>query len=82
MAAVGASVAQRGQGQVAVHLLHVDVAEDEVGQFLARLFDAVRAVGGLDDFKALLLQRQLDHLAQPFFVVNDQDFLHQQLSRK
>jgi hypothetical protein len=58
MAAVGASVAQRGQRQVTVHLFHVHVAEDEVGQFFARLFNAIRAIDGFDDFKALLLQRQ------------------------
>ena len=48
----GRFVAQRGERQIAVHLVHVDVAEDEVGQFLARLFDALGAIGGLDDFKA------------------------------
>ncbi len=68
--------AQRGERQVAVHLAHVDVAQDQVGQFLARLFDAVGAVGGLDDFKAALPERELHHLAQPLFVVYDQDFFH------
>ena len=68
--------AQRGQGQITVHLFHVHVAQDEVGQFLARLFDAIRAIDGFNDFKALLLQRQVNHLPQPFLIIYDQDFLH------
>jgi len=36
--------AQRGQRQITVHFFHVHVAEDEVGQFLARFFDAIRAM--------------------------------------
>ena len=76
IAAVGASVAQRGQRQIAVHFVHVHVAKDQVGQFLAGLFDALRAVHRFDDFKAFLLQREMNHLAQPFFVVYDQNFLH------
>ncbi len=68
--------AQRGQREIAVHLAHVDIAEDEVGQFCARLLDAVMAVVRLDDFIAALPQRELDHFAQPFFIINDQDFFH------
>jgi len=46
--------AQRGQRVITVHLAHVDVAKDEVGQFLARPPDAIAAVGGFDDFKSAL----------------------------
>ena len=73
----GRFVAQRGQGQITIHLFHVDVTKDEIGQFFARDFDALGAVGRLDHVETLLLQRQMHHFAQPLFIVNDQDFFHQ-----
>ena len=66
MAAVAAFSRKVGQRRVArAGLVHVDIAQDQVGQVFAGLGDAFRAVGRLDDFKALLLQRQPDHFPQP-----------------
>src|SRR6266567_5904154 len=74
----GRLIAERREGEIAVHSFHVDIAEDEVGQFLAGNLDANRAVLGFDHVKTLLTQCQLDHFAQPFFVVNNQNFFHVQ----
>src|SRR6266567_3537661 len=74
----GRLIAQRREGEIAVHSFHVAIAEDEVGQFLAGNLDANRAVLGFDHVKTLLTQCQLDHFAQPFFVVNNQNFFHVQ----
>ena len=41
------------------------------------LVDAVRAIGSFDDLKSMLLQREVNHFAQPFLVGNDQNFFHQ-----
>src|SRR6266571_6238370 len=72
----GRLIAERREREIAVHSFHVDIAEDEVGQFLAGNLDANRAVLGFDHVKSLLTQCQLNHFAQPFFVVNDQNFFH------
>jgi len=72
----GRFVAERGQCQITIHLFHIDVTKDEIGQFLAREFDALGAVGRLDHRETLLFQRQVNHLAQPLLIVYDQDFFH------
>ena len=72
----GALVAERGQREIAVHLLHVHVAKDQVGQFLAGLLNAHRAVFGFDHVKAPLRQGEVHHLSHPLFVVYDQDSFH------
>ena len=75
IAAVAGSLRSE-EGRVAVHLLHVHVAEDQVGQLLAGPVNAHHAVLGFEDIIALLGERDVHHLAQPFFVVYDQDSFH------
>ena len=38
----------------------------------------IAAVGGFNDFKTALAERELHHFTQPFFVINDQNFFHRQ----
>ena len=69
----GLVVAQRGKREVAVHLVHVYIAEDQVRKFLLRDFYPLRSVFRLDDVEAFLPKGHVDHLPQPYFVVDDQN---------
>jgi hypothetical protein len=73
----GRVLAKFGQGGEAhPGPVHVHVAKNEVRQVLVGLHKTFVAVRRLDHFKALLLQRPMDHFAQRGFVVNYQNFAH------
>ena len=63
--------AERGQGVVAVHALHVDVADDNVGHLGAGCLDARFAVDRLHDLIAVEPEALGDRGPQLLLVFND-----------
>ena len=69
-------LAQSFEQSIAVHPLHVDVANDQVRQEPPGQVSALRAIAGLHGFKAPPLQRAGGGLAEHRFIINDEDLLH------
>ena len=63
--------AQRGEGVVSVHPLHVDVADDEVGVDGAGQLHAADAVVGLEDLEVFRSEAEDDGFPKHGFVIDD-----------
>lgn len=75
-------LADGGKGLVAVHVGHVDVAQDEVGPMGDGEMKGLVGVGGLLGGEAGVRERGDDDGPDIVFVVDNQDFLHKYLLTK
>src|SRR5262249_18334464 len=62
--------------QISVHLLHINVAKDQIRQHPSRNINPGGPILRLKNLKPFMRQRHMHHLAQPFLVIYYQDSLH------
>ena len=72
----GRLLAQMVERAVAVHVVHVHVTNDQIGQFPARHVQPRLPALGLEAAKPTPFQGDQGGVAKNFIVINDQDLLH------